>query len=177
MTTSTWSLLCERAFCRLFKDNFADLALASDLGDVEPCRIEVLQRFSMWVARGWFVASRQAISDISWAQCLPTLLCLAARLAGPQARKRWGAGEDLLVVFPWLGDAFDKKHGFEAPSADDGEAVHAGAEPSDEVLGHAMASLHAARVALSDGQEGTQIRCPHSRSRSTRNSGCNWLRP
>ena len=70
-----------------------------------------------------------------------------------------GVGEDLLVLFPSLGDAFDKQHGFPAPSAHDGEAEHSGADPSDiqhvsdGVLGDAMASLRAVRVALSDGQE------------------------
>ena len=63
------------------------------------------------------------------------------------------------VLFPWLGDACDKKHGREAPSAHDGEAEHTGVNPSDlqhvsdKVLEETIASLHAARVALSDGQE------------------------
>ena len=43
-----------------------------------------------------------------------------------------GADEDLLVLFPWLGDAFDKKHGLEASSALDGEAVHTGAAGQEE---------------------------------------------
>ena len=47
------------------------------------------------------------------------------------------------------GDALDKKNGFEAPSALVGEA------DVSEVLEDAMAGLHAARVALCDGQERT----------------------
>ena len=62
-----------------------------------------------------------------------------------------GAGEDLLVLFPWLGDAFDRKHRFEAPSARDDEAEHTGADHRDlqhvsaEVVEDAMTSFHAAR--------------------------------
>ena len=61
---------------------------------------------------------------------------------GPSSAEAMGPGEDLLILLPWLGDAFDKKHGFEAPSDRDG----------DEVLEHAMARLHVVRVTLSDGQ-------------------------
>ena len=68
-----------------------------------------------------------------------------------------GAGDDLLGLFPWLGDAFDNRNRFEASSAHDGEAEHTGADPtdlqhvSDEVLEDAMGRLHAARVALAEG--------------------------
>ena len=34
---------------------------------------------------------------------------------GEAGEKAMGAGEDLLVLFPWLGDALDKKHELEAP--------------------------------------------------------------
>ena len=44
VTRSTWVCCYERAFCRIFKDNFVDASLASDVGDVETCRIEELQR-------------------------------------------------------------------------------------------------------------------------------------
>ena len=77
---------------------------------------------------------------------------------GPSSARATGAGKDLQVLFPWLGDAFDKKHGFEAPIDHGGEAEHTGADPSDvqhesDVLEDAMAGLHAARVAMSDEQE------------------------
>ena len=62
-----------------------------------------------------------------------------------------------------------------------GEVVHIGADPSDfqhlsyEVLEHAMASLHGARVALSEGQE---ERTSDFRTRvpgRTRHHDCKWL--
>ena len=71
--------------------------------------------------------------------------------------------------------------GLTAPSAQDGKVMHNGADPSNlqhvsgEVQEHAMGSLHAARVALSDRQE---ERTSDFRTRvlgRTRNSGCNWV--
>ena len=50
------------------------------------------------------------------------------------------------VLHPWLGDAFDKKHGFEAPSAEGGEAEHTGADPND--VQHVSDEM-----ALSDGRQ------------------------
>ena len=136
----------------MFKVDFADVALATDLGDVEPCRIEVLQRIQY--VGGTRVVCHEA--PAKFLHLLGTVLAEApvsgGQAGGPSSANAMGAGELFLVLFPWLGDAFEKKHWLAAPSAHDGEAVHTGADPndvqhvSDEVLEHAMASLHAARV-------------------------------
>ena len=131
--------------------------------------------FCTWVAPGWFVAGRPSISCISWAQCLPTLLCLAARLSGPQAQNQSGLVRTCLFCPPWLGDALDKKHGF--------EAALTGSDPSDVVrvsdwLGRGARYGKQSRCPLGTAQRAgrTHIRCPHSCSRRIRNCGCNSLR-
>ena len=100
-TTSTWGLLYENAFKRIFIVQFADTALASDFGDVEPCRIEVLHRIQC-VGGTRVVCPRAARLFLAFLGHLPTLLCLAAKLAALE-QKAMGAGEDVLVLFPWLG--------------------------------------------------------------------------
>ena len=112
------------------------------------------------MARGWFVASRPSISFFFLGGTEPADAPVTrGQAGGPSSAKAMGAGEDLLVLFPCTGGAFDQKHGFEAPSVHDGEAELTVADPSDlqhvsdEVLGDSMACLRAVRVALSDGQE------------------------
>ena len=129
------------------------MALASDLGDVEPCRIDVLQRIQY--VGGTRVVCRELAVDFlhSFGTVLADPVTLG-QAGGPSCAKAMGAGEDLLVLFPCMGGAFDQKHGFEAPSVHDGEAELTVADPSDlqhvsdEVLEDSMASLPAARVAL-----------------------------
>ena len=104
------------------RSSVADTALARYFGDVEPCRVEVLQRIQHvgGTRPGWRGSSRA---------------------------KAMGVGEDLLVLIPWLVDVFDKRDGFEATSVHGGEAEHTGADASDfqhvsdEVPEDAMASL------------------------------------
>ena len=128
VTTSTWGLLYEHAFRRIFKVNFADMALASDLGDVEPCRIEVLQRIQ-YVGGTRLVRREPAVDFLHFLGTVPANGPVTrGPTGGPSSAKEMRAGEDLLVLFPWLRDAVDKKHGFEAPSAHGGEAEHTGAE-------------------------------------------------
>ena len=132
VTASTWGLLYEHAFCIIFKVNFADMALASDLGDVEPCRIEVLQRIQ-------YVGG--------------------TRLDGLQARKQWELVKICCFCFRGWAMHSTRSMGSRltalmtvrpctlAPHPSDLRHV------SDEVLEDAIAIIHAARVALSDGQE------------------------
>ena len=146
VTTSTWCLLCEDAFCRIFTVHFADMALARDLGDVKPCRIEVLQ----WIqyAGGLSPAGGRFLAFLGRSACRRSC-----------DSRQWELLKTCRFLFPWLGDALDKNHGLEAPSAHGGEAEHTSADlgdvqhVSDEVLEAATASLHAGRVALSDEQE------------------------
>ena len=122
------------------------MVLDSDLGDVDPCIS--YRRSAADSVRGWH-AGEEGLSRAArrFLHYLPTL-------AGSQARKKWKLVKTLLVLFPGLGDAFDKNHGFEASSAHDGEAVHTDLQHvSDEVLEHETATLDAVCVALSDGQE------------------------
>ena len=120
---------------------------------------------------------------ISFIKYLPTLLSLAARLAGPQARKQWELGKTCYVLIPWLGDAFDKKHGVRgAQRSWRSEAVHTGADPSDvqhvsDEVEDAMERPRFCARGLVRRAGGMHIRFPHSCSRRTRNSGCDRLPP
>ena len=63
----------------------------------------------------------------------------------------------------WLGDAFGKKHGIQAPRARNGAAQPGASNPTElehlsyKVVEHAMASLRVAVVALAEGQEGRAL--------------------
>ena len=88
-------------------------------------------------------------------------------------RESNGCCEDLLILFPWLGDACDATHGLEALSAHDGEAGHTGADPSDvqhrEPRSPTGCDGKLSRCARGFVRRagGTHIRFPHSRGHGT----------
>ena len=87
VTTPTWSLLYEHAFCRIFKANFADVVLASDYCDVEPCRIELLKRIQC-------VGGTRVVCLLG--RVLADALVTRGQAGGPSSAKAMGASEELL---------------------------------------------------------------------------------
>ena len=94
-----------------------------------------------WHAGGLYRAARRFLAFLGHSACRRSCVSRPGWRAS-SARKQWKFVKTCWFLLPWLGDAFDKKHGLETPSVHDGECVARDVKPS-----------RCARAALSDEQE------------------------